>query len=163
MIDNNKINSMTTNELAKYFIEQLEEKERKERLVKELNKDIAILNSILYDKMETDSQEETKIDGMKLTLVEDESFALENQYDKKTNPDGERWDDPNGSFFQWLKVIGEEGLIVLKKSVNAKTRESWFKERRANKKDIPDFVKVNFWKHVKHIKAEIKRRIDSEL
>lgn len=156
MNEQQDFNSMSTSELAKYFISQLELKERMENEITVINKKIQFIDSTLYEKMDDDDIEYVNIDNIKLSKVIDEQFVL------NTSDEKEKWDTENGAFFNWLKEIGEDGLIKTKLSVHHQTRTAFLKEMLDKGQSLPEFIKSTFWNHVKYNKSEIKRRVASE-
>ena len=148
-------NAMSEVDLATHYIEQLKEAERLAVRSTELNKRLAIMNSILYAKMEEKNLDELTIDKIKFKSVTDENYSLE----EGTRP----WNDPDGEFYKWLHEIGEEKLIKQKLDVNAKTRDSFLTNMRKEKISLPEFIKISFFNRVKFNKSEIRRRVESEI
>lgn len=153
-----KVNGMKPAELGKFFIETLREKEALEQQLTEMNKKISFMDSALYSKLEEYDVEEIKVDEIKLERKEEEQFGMEDKY--KDEKGAANWDDEDGVFYKWLDEIGESGLIKTKMSVHSKTRNSFLKNIREDGKNLPDFIKISFWKHIKYNKSAIKRQVN---
>ena len=100
----NNIKKMTIEQLARHFIKLLQKKEKLEEDLKFLNSSISFVDNTLADKMLEDDVTVIEIDGIRLQPQIDETFSITSH----------KWDDDR--FFNWLKSIGEDALIKIKKS-----------------------------------------------
>jgi len=143
-----------TKSLLKFFAEQLIKRAKLEAEAKELSKFIAEIDSFTAQRMAEDEMPEASLDlngeVIKFAVTDDEQFALNKEVcDHKT------WD--NEDYFNWLKSIGEEGLIKTKESVPAPTRNKHLKEMREQGVDMPEFIRVSFYTHLKFNKRAVER------
>jgi hypothetical protein len=149
----------TTAELRDEFIEALMEKQRLKYKLKQHEKKIGMLDAKLTERMDDEEHAElTTDDGLKLTKVIDETFAL----DKDVVGEDVDWNSENSPWLKWLHENNLAPMIKTKEEVHWKTRDSFFKKRCEAGENLPPFVKKGTWKHVKYNKAEIKRRVEAE-
>lgn len=139
---------------AKEYIEKLEQKARLKKSTSLIDAEIKKLDAKLTEEMKENELTELVVDELKLTKVIDENFSLTGE------STGQVWDDEKGKWFAWLKENGNEALI--KESVHSKTRNAFLKSRRTEGLDIPDFIKIGLWEHIKVNKTEIERRVENE-
>ena len=147
---------MNSQQQAEALLQDLKRREELDLQTKELNKRIAKASEDLYEQMEDDGVDSIKIEGIEFKQKVEQDFTLAG--DLK----GQKWDDI-GVWFEWLRKVGEGGLIKQKESVPGNTRKKFLKEWVAEKKDLPDFVEEKFFNTVKYSKAKIKTMIELQM
>jgi len=95
---------MNSQEKAKDFLELLKKREQLQSELTELNKQITQKSQELYDMMEDENVDSIEIEGIKFEPVVEQDFVLTGELA------GKKWDDVT-EWFQWLKEIGEDGLM----------------------------------------------------
>jgi len=144
-----------TKNLVKYFLDILKDKAKAENKIKEYNKHISEIDTFLANRMVDESVDKLAIDGIEFKPIDEEQFSLDNE---KT--EYKIWDNPD--FFEWLKKIGEDGLIKVKETVHPQTRTKFLKEMREQNIELPEWIKVAFYTHLKYNKSAVGRLVDNE-
>jgi len=136
---------MNTQELSKQMFDLLLEKEKLEDLLKETNKSLNQLSTELYEAMETENIDDITIRGIKFSKEIKRDFTI----------DSHDWD--SDLFFNWLKQIGEDGIIRTKQTVPWNTRNKFLKEYIDDGNPLPEFIHELFFNTIKYNKSAIKR------
>jgi len=144
---------------AKDFLLLLQKKTRIELQLKEINKDLYDREQCLFDSMIEEGVPSLSLD------MGTESIKFEPKVDTDFSLDGpvagRKWDDI-GMWFDWLREIGEDGLIKTKESVNAQTRKAFLKEYTEKGNMLPDFIKESPMNKVKYNKSALERSVKNE-
>jgi len=146
---------MNSQEKAKDFLELLKKREQLQSELTELNKQITQKSQELYDMMEDENVDSIEIEGIKFEPVVEQDFVLTGELA------GKKWDDVT-EWFQWLKEIGEDGLIRVKETVPWNTRKKFLKDWVNDGKPLPSFIKETFFPTVKYNKSAVKRLVNGE-
>jgi len=145
---------MNTQEKAKMLASLLVEAEKLELKLKEKNKEAMALMMQLNESMDDEGIPSitVNIEGgeIKFDPVEEEDFKLAGEFA------GKNWDDC-GVFHDWLRQVGEDGLIKTKPSVHAATRKSFLKKWTELSEPLPEFIERTFHSTVKYNKSQVVR------
>lgn len=154
MENNDNWKKKDTKSLLKYLADKLQERARLDTQMSELNKFVNEIDNFTAQRMADDDVPEMTLElngeKIKFAVTDEEQFSLNKEVTEHT-----KWDNPE--YFAWLKSIGEETLIKKKESVPAPTRKKHLRQMREQGIDMPDFVKVSFYTHLKYNKKAIER------
>lgn len=143
---------MNSQEKTKELLSLLKEKVLFEKNLKELNKKIMAIISNLYDYMEDEEISKITIEDIEFKRTIETNFSLNGKLK------GKKWDEIL-EFHNWLREIGEDGLI--KPTVPWNTRLKFLKEWVEDDNDLPDFIKQDNFGTVKYNKSAVKRLIEN--
>ena len=143
-----------TADLCRQFIDCMEVKYKLKAEATENEKKLRRLNAQLYERFDEEGLQELVVENVKLIKKSDETFSLDGE------AKGQEWNQPEGAVLSWIKEIGEKDLI--KDNIHQSTMKAFLKEWRKDKKDLPPFIKVGFYNHIKTNKSEIARRVKND-
>ena len=153
---------MTAQDKVKELYDLLVEQQVAELKMSALNKKVKEAEAECYSQMETDGIDEIKINGIVFKPIAKNDFALKENVEKEAGDKLLKWDDYS-LWFEWLKAIGEGGLIKTKESVHHGTRAKFLDEFLGKKNEqgepnvLPDFIVEVFHNTMKYNKSAIKR------
>ena len=141
---------MNSLDIAKELLLLAKQERKLDLVLKELKMQLTRKSQELYDYMEDEGVGQLEVDGITIKQHIDQDYCLSG--DLK----GKQWDQV-GVFFEWLKEIGEEGLIKTKESVPYQTRKKFLKDWQESGEQLPDFVEETFFTTVKYNKKDVER------
>lgn len=146
---------MNRKEIAQELLAKLKKYEELKIESAKVSKDIYNLEQDLYDEMDGSTDEAIKIEGIEFKPMLETDYALSDEYK------GGKWDEI-GVFFQWLKSIGEDGLIKTKETVHPNTRKAYLKSYVDSGNELPDFIQEKYIQRIKYNKSAIARMVKQD-
>jgi hypothetical protein len=141
--------------LIRYLLKIVKNRIKIEALVKELNKHITSIDTFVADRiLEQDPEYSIVVDGIKFHPEIKESYSLDKEI---LGVDKPKWDCEK--FFKFLEEQGENGVIEVKKSVHHKTRNKVLDTLREQNIDLPEWIIISFFKHMKYSESAVKKSV----
>jgi len=137
---------------VKDFLKLLLYKEKIDKELKELNKQIALKNNELFEIFTERNINKIMVNDVEFKPDVKQNFNL---------IDGHKWDEDE-RFQKWLDDIGESDLWRVKKTIPFNTRDKFLRDYYEDKKQLPDFIKVDDFGYIKFNKSQIKRMVNDE-
>jgi hypothetical protein len=147
---------MQTQKKATELLSKLKEKEFLEQRLSKINKIIASKAMELYDFMLEEDIGKFPIEGIEFKPIEERDFSLSGKEENM------RWDECD-DWFEWLKTIGEDGLIKVKRTVAWNTRKKFLKDYVDNEGILPEWIKENYFNTITWNKSAVKRLVAADV
>ena len=141
---------MKSQDLAKKLLKLLKKEAEVDNVLKDMHKEIGQIKAELFEALQKDGIDSIEMEGIKFIPDVVQDFALEDKFK------GKQW-DYIPDWFNWLRDIGEDGLIKTKESVHPATRRKFLKEWIDDDNELPDFIKEIFFNDIKYNKSAVKR------
>jgi hypothetical protein len=138
------------------LLSKLKEKEYLEQRLSQTNKTIASKTIELYDSMFEENIDKISIEGIEFKPIEERDFSLSGKEENM------RWDECE-DWFEWLKTIGEDGLIKVKRTVAWNTRKKFLKDYVDNEGILPEWIKEKYFNTITWNKSAVKRLVAADV
>jgi len=146
---------MNSQQKAEALLQELKRKIELENELKSVNKNIGSQSVELNETMTEEGVEKINIQGVDFKPHIEQNFTLKEDVPYK------KWDE-FPEWFKWLRDQGEGGLIKVKETVPANTRNKFLRDWTGERRPLPDFVEEKFFNTVKYSKTAISKMVERE-